>query len=204
MARYAMSIDLTTCVGCDACVIACKNENGVPDGYARDWTEEYVVDESPQIGRDPFSSSHRLPDLKLEVFSNRCQHCENPPCVTVCPTEASHIEQGIVLIDRKLCVECKHCLTACPYGARFHVPGRYVDKCTFCFHRLGSGKSTACVEVCPTSSLTFGDLENPKSEISKNIAERKHKVLQPLKETVPKYFLLLSTIERKELSYESE
>ncbi len=203
MARYAMSIDLTTCVGCDACVIACKNENKVPDGYARDWTEEYVIDEKPESGTDAFSARSRLPDLKLEIFSNRCQHCENPPCVTACPTEASYIKDGIVLIDREKCVECTHCLSACPYGARYYVPGQFVDKCTFCHHRLGTGKSTACVEICPTSSLVFGDLGDPDSEISNIVKHRKYKVLQPLKDTIPKYFLLLSMIERKELSDES-
>ena len=202
MARYAMSIDLTTCVGCDACVIACKNENNVPDGYARDWTEEYLLSETPEFGKETFSANHRLPNLKLEIFSNRCQHCENPPCVSACPTEASYIQDGIVLINQEKCVECTHCLAACPYGARYYVPGQFVDKCTFCHHRLGSERSPACVEICPTSSLVFGDLEDSNSNISQIIRQRAYKVLHPLKDTIPKYFLLLSTIKRKELSYE--
>ena len=204
MARYAMSIDLTTCVGCDACVVACKLENEVPDGYARDWTEEYVTEEGERSKGDSPAEEGRMPHLQMEIYSNRCQHCENPPCVMVCPTEASYVEKGIVLIDREKCVECRHCIAGCPYGARFHVPGRFVDKCTFCSHRLGSGRSTACVEVCPTGSLEFGDLEDPNSAISRLLQKREYKVLQPARHTKPKYFLLLSSIERKELSYTSE
>lgn len=187
MARYAMSVDLTTCVACDACVIACKTENDVPNGYARDWTEEYV--------------KGRYPNLTVEFYSNRCQHCENAPCVAACPTEASYIQDGIILVDREKCVECTHCIAACPYGARYRYPGYYIDKCTFCHHRLGSGKSTACVEICPTGSLVFGDLDDPDSEISKLLHIRTYRILQPLKETNPKYFLLDSTLEREELKY---
>lgn len=184
MANYAMSVDLTTCVACDACVIACKEENNVPDGYSRDWTEQYL--------------SGEFPNLSLELFSNRCQHCSNAPCVAACPTKASYItEDGLVLIDRDKCVECKHCVVACPYGARYHFPGRWVDKCSFCDHRIGTGRSTACVEVCPTRSLMFGDLDDPNSEISKAIKNRKYKLLKENERTKPKFFLLSSTIERK-------
>jgi len=203
MATYAMCIDLTTCVGCDACVLACKMENNVPNGYARDWTEEHVTDDKPEKNTDVFARHSRLPNLKLELYSNRCQHCENPPCVSICPTQASYIKDGIVLIDRKKCVECTHCIAACPYGARYWVPGQFVDKCTFCQHRIGTGKSTACVEVCPTNSLVFGNIEDQNSEISKLLKQRKYKVLQPLKDTIPKYFLLLSEINRKELTYDT-
>jgi len=187
MANYAMCIDLTTCVACDACVIACKNENRVPDGYSRLWTEEYL--------------SGRYPNLSVEHYSNRCQHCENAPCVSVCPTEASYFRDGLVLIDRDKCVECTHCIPACPYGARYRNPGKYIDKCTFCDHRIGTGKSTACVEICPTHSLAFGDLDDPNSEISKFMRGRTHRILNPLKGTRPKYFLLDSKIKRKELVY---
>ena len=187
MTTYAMCIDLTTCVGCDACVVACKEENNVPDGYSRDWTEEYL--------------SGKYPNLKLELYSNRCQHCENAPCVAICPTEASYFRDGMVLIDRDKCVECTHCISACPYGARYRNPGKYIDKCTFCNHRLGTGKSTACVEICPTSSLVFGDLDDPNSEISILFTKRKVRLLKPLKETKPKYFLLESIISREELNY---
>ena len=203
MATYAMCIDLTTCVGCDACVLACKMENNVPTGYARDWTEEHVTDDQPEKKGDVFARDSRLPNLKLELYSNRCQHCENPPCVSICPTQASYIEDGIVLINRNKCVECTHCIAACPYGARYWVPGQFVDKCTYCHHRIGTNRSTACVEICPTNSLVFGNIEDQNSEISKLLKQRQYKVLQPLKDTIPKYFLLLSKIKRKELTYDT-
>lgn len=186
MTTYAMCIDLTTCVACDACVIACKDENNVPDGHARDWTEEYL--------------SGKYPDLRLEQYSNRCQHCENAPCVPVCPATANYYQDGLVLIDRDKCIECTHCIPACPYGARYRDVGKWIDKCTFCDHRIGTGRSTACVEVCPTSSLVFGDIDDPNSEISKLLATRKYRVLKPEKQTKPKYFLLESIIEKEELN----
>lgn len=182
MTTYAMSIDLTTCVACDACVVACKEENNVPDGFCRDWTEQNL--------------SGEYPNLSMELYSNRCQHCANAPCVAACPTKASYFKDGLVLIDRDICVECKHCIAACPYGARFHYPGQYVDKCSFCDHRIGTGRSTACVEICPTRSLVFGDLDNPNSEIAKLLNTREYKVLKKSKKTKPKYFLLQSTITR--------
>jgi len=202
MATYAMCIDLTTCVGCDACVLACKMENDVPNGFARDWTEEHLIDEKPELSDDTETGESRLSNLTLELYSSRCQHCENAPCVSVCPTEASYIQDGIVLIERDKCVECTHCIAACPYGARYWVPGQYVDKCTFCNHLIGTNRSTACVEVCPTNSLVFGNIEDSNSEISKLLKQRKYKVLQPSKETSPKYFLLLSEIKRKDLTHD--
>jgi len=184
MARYAMTIDLTTCVACDACVLACKMENSVPDGHARDWTEQKLTESS--TGMD------------LELFSNRCHHCEAAPCVAVCPTGASYIKDGIVLVNKDLCVGCRHCISGCPYGARYLHPDNYVDKCTFCEHRLGTDRQPACVEVCPTSSLVFGDVNDRNSEISKVLKSRKKKVLQAEKKTEPKYYFLTSLIEKSD------
>lgn len=173
-----MTIDLTTCVACDACVLACKMENKVPDGYARDWTEQ-ILTETPA-------------GLHLELFSNRCHHCKSAPCVAVCPTGASYIKDGIVLIDKDLCVGCRQCISGCPYGARYYHPASYVDKCTYCDHRIGTGRLPACVEVCPTSSLVFGDINDTTSEISRLLKSRKSKVLKEEKKTNPKYYFLTS------------
>lgn len=185
MARYGMCIDLTTCVGCDACVAACKTENNLPDGNARSWTAEIVTG--------------RFPDMTAEIYSCRCQHCDNPPCVMACPTKASYVQDGIVLINKELCVGCRHCIASCPYGARYLHPEGYVDKCTFCEHRIKEGRNPACVEICPTCSLVFGDMDNPDSKISKLLARHDHKTIKPLAKSKPKYFLLRSTVSRKKV-----
>lgn len=185
MAKYAMSVDLTSCVACDACVVICKSENNVPDGYARDWTVEIMQGD--------------YPNLRADLYSNRCQHCDNAPCVAACPTEASYIKDGQVLVDRDKCVGCKQCIAACPYGARYMHPDRFVDKCTFCDHRRAENRDPACVEICPTGSLVFGDLEDPESPISKVLKSRKYRTLKPMLGTVPKYYLLESIVEREEI-----
>ncbi|MCP4756825.1 MAG: 4Fe-4S dicluster domain-containing protein [Proteobacteria bacterium] len=186
MARYGMTIDLTTCVACDACVLACKMENDVPDGYARDWTEQ-ILTETPD-------------GLNLELFSNRCHHCKSAPCVAACPTGASYVKDGIVLIDKDLCVGCRQCISGCPYGARYYHPASYVDKCTYCDHRIGTGRKPACVEVCPTNSLVFGDMGDRKSEIYRLLKKRKSKMLKAEKNTQPKYAFLLPIYTEHEAS----
>jgi len=157
MARYAMVIDMKRCVGCAACVVACETENRVPEGYCRDW----IVQET----------SGRFPVLTLEIRSERCNHCSEAPCVPPCPTGASHVEDGgIVLVDHDLCTGCKACIAGCPYDARYVHPGGYVDKCTFCIHRVREGRLPACVSTCPTFAMHFGDLEDPASEVSRALA----------------------------------
>ena len=152
--RYAMAIDTIRCVGCNDCVVACQTENNVPIGYCRDWIVEVTTGTYPQ--------------LAMEIRSERCNHCEDAPCVRTCPTEASHkVEGGIVLVDEDECIGCKACITSCPYDARYVHPEGYVDKCTFCFHRVELGQKPSCVSVCPTHAMIFGDIDDPNSEISK-------------------------------------
>jgi Fe-S-cluster-containing dehydrogenase component len=177
MARYGMTVDQKLCVGCNACVLACKNENAVPEGEARCWTV--------QAERGVF------PLLTLETRSERCNHCEDAPCVNACPTRASHYEDGgIVVVDPEKCVGCKACIVACPYEVRYLHPDGYVDKCTFCIHRVREGKNPACVTVCPTKALTFGDLDDPRSAIFRQLQTRQHKVLKPEEGTKPRLFFL--------------
>ena len=176
--RYAMAIDTKKCVGCSDCVVACQTENNVPAGYCRDWVVEAVTG--------------TYPDLSIELRSERCNHCEKSPCVSSCPTGASQYGQGgIVFVEHDECIGCGACIESCPYDARFVHPDGYIDKCTFCMHRVEKGQEPACVAVCPTHCMYFGDLDDPNSEISRKIATRKHKTLAPEAGTGPQIYYLI-------------
>lgn len=175
--RYAMAIDTKKCVGCSDCVVACQIENNVPIGYCRDWVVEVTTG--------------TYPNLSMELRSERCNHCSNAPCVRCCPTTASHItDGGIVLVDENNCIGCKACIASCPYDARFVHPEGHIDKCTFCIHRVKKGQDPACVAVCPTKCMYFGDTDDPNSEISKLIKTRKWKTLIPEAGTQPNIYYL--------------
>ena len=158
--RYAMVHDETACIGCTACMDACREVNNVPEGVSR-----LEIIRSGPIGE--------FPDIQYNFYRHSCQHCENAPCVEVCPTGASHTDKktGIVDVNADLCVGCKYCVFACPYRVRFINPvTRVIDKCDFCRHtNLAQGKLPACVLACPTNALTFGDLDNPDSDLSRKI-----------------------------------
>jgi Fe-S-cluster-containing dehydrogenase component len=175
--RLAMVIDTTLCVGCSDCVVACKTENDVPEGYCRDWITEAVRGEFPTVG--------------LEIRSERCNHCSEPPCVSCCPTGASHVAYGgVVLVEHDKCIGCKACIASCPYDARFSHPKGYADKCTFCLHRVEKGLQPACVSVCPTHCMTFGDANDPESAVSKLLRSRAHHTLLPEAGTSPNVYYL--------------
>lgn len=178
MVRYAMVIDQSRCIGCMACIVACKAENGVPPEMFR----TRVLD----ITRGKF------PKLRTEYRSELCNHCDDAQCVTACPTGASHKrDDGIVQIDRKRCVGCKACLAACPYDARYinHEHG-YADKCSFCTHRLQKGLEPACVATCVGRSRIFGDLADKNSEVSRLLAENEHRVLLKEAGTKPRVYYI--------------
>ena len=178
MARLSMVIDTRRCVGCMDCVVACKTENGVPEGFNRDWITQRL--------------EGSFPTLSLEIRSERCNHCDDPPCVSCCPTGASHVHPtgAVVLVDKGECIGCKACLASCPYDARFIHPEGYADKCTFCIHRVEQGLQPACVAVCPTRCMIFGDLDDPRSEVSRRLASRAHHSLLPEAGTRPRIFYL--------------
>jgi Fe-S-cluster-containing dehydrogenase component len=174
-----MVIDTRQCVGCGACVSACKTENSVPHGCHRDWIVEDVTGE--------------FPNLQMEIRSERCNHCSNSPCVSACPTGASHFHEdtNIVLVDPDKCTGCKACMASCPYNARYVTPEGYVGKCTFCLHRQDKEGTTACQAVCPTKAIHFGDLNDPTSEVSKLLKKRKNKSLLPGAGTKPNIYYLV-------------
>ncbi len=161
-ALYGMLIDTEKCIGCHSCAIACRNEFGVPPGVWRSWVK--VIETK---GERTF-----LPRL--------CNHCDNPPCVTVCPVKATYRrEDGLVLAREDRCIGCKACMIACPYNARFvHPVKSVVDKCTFCVHRIEDGRLPACVEACPTRAMLFGDLNDANSEIAQQLREADGKTLK--------------------------
>ena len=175
--RYAMTMDTKRCVGCHACVYACKAENDLPELGYRDWIE--------------VETRGSFPSLTQQIRSERCKQCEHPPCVSACPTGASHVnEGGTVLVTDHKCTGCKACIASCPYDARYVHEDGYVDKCTFCLHRVRQGRLPACVTVCPTKALVFGDLNDPDSEISKLLARRKHEVKEPERGLEPHLYYL--------------
>lgn len=177
MARYAMAIDLRTCVGCTACMVACKVENR--------------VDENAFRCRVTQRAYGQFPSVRLDIFSERCNQCAEAPCVTNCPTGASHYaEGGVVLVDARLCTGCKACVAACPYDARFINEAGAAEKCTFCLHRVKEGLEPACVSTCPSRAMVFGDLEHPASPVSRALAGRKHRPLKPETGTRPHVFYM--------------
>ena len=157
-ARFGMIIDLSLCVGCNSCVVSCKEENDLPVASFNTWIESWDAGEYPAAKRA------NLPKM--------CNHCQDAPCVSVCPTGASYrTEDGIVLVDESRCIGCKYCMTACPYQVRWVNDGGAVEKCTFCANRSTHGLLPACVSNCPTHSRVFGDLNDPDSEVAKRFAE---------------------------------
>lgn len=179
MSHYVMVIDTRLCIGCGDCVVACKSENRVPVGLNRDWVVE--------LTRGSY------PHLTTEFRSERCNHCSNATCVQCCPTGASHHweESNIVLVDPDRCTGCKACIAACPYDARYITPEGYIDKCTFCHHRLAQGLDPACVSTCPTRCMHFGDLDNVGVRVAELLRMRDYKTLQPETGNRPNVFYLV-------------
>lgn len=177
--QYAMLIDTRRCIGCHACTVACKSEFDVPLGENRSWVE-YV-----EKGVFPNVSRNFLPRL--------CNHCTNPPCVDVCPTNATYKREqdGIVVTDKGLCIGCKYCIQACPYDARFLNPVTgFAEKCDFCIHRVSNGLEPSCVNTCVGGARIFGDMADPESNISKQIAKNPVTVLRGEMGTLPNVYYI--------------
>jgi Fe-S-cluster-containing dehydrogenase component len=167
MARYGMVIDTRKCVGCYACRVSCQMQNELPveDAYIKFYEKETGI----------------FPNVKNEIIPVQCQHCEDAPCESVCPTKATYTtKEGIVLVDPDKCIGCKYCMVACHYGARTldHLTG-VVEKCRFCAELVAEGKQPACVSTCISIARIFGDLDDPNSEVSKAIVKLNAQPLRP-------------------------
>jgi Fe-S-cluster-containing dehydrogenase component len=189
MTQLALVIDLNVCVGCHACVTSCKewNSSGIMGSLS---------DDNP-YGKDPTGTFFNrvqtfevgeYPNTQTVHFPKSCLHCEDPPCVPVCPTGASYkrAEDGIVLVDYDKCIGCKYCAWACPYGVReLDTHDKVMKKCTLCVDRIYDpslperDRKPACVLACPTSARLFGDIHDPASEVSTAIRDNAGYALMP-------------------------
>jgi len=189
MTQLALVIDLNVCVGCHACVTSCKEWNtSGPAGF--------MTDENP-YGKDPTGTFFNrvqtyeigeFPKTETLHFPKSCLHCEDAPCVPVCPTGASYKREqdGIVLVDYDKCIGCRYCTWACPYGAReIDEQQKVMKKCTLCVDRIydetlpEAERKPACVLACPTSARLFGDIHDSESDVSVTIREEGGYQLMP-------------------------
>jgi Fe-S-cluster-containing dehydrogenase component len=197
--RYGMVIDLKKCIGCDTCTVACKATNATPRGISWNRVLKY------ETGKYPHS--------KLNFLPITCMHCEKPECLKACPTGATiKRDDGILMIDSDKCTGCRYCMVVCPYTARRffdrlvtyypehmtpfeklgyqnHTRG-IVQKCDFCLERVEQGLQPSCVVSCTANARFFGNLNDPDSEVSRLIRERKGFVLSPERGTKPSVYYL--------------
>ncbi len=158
--KYVIIVDAAKCIDCKACMVACKVENNVPEGFWRNWIN-VLGDENGS--------------LRTEYQPSQCMQCDDPSCVAACPVQATYKQDdGLVVIDPEKCIGCGNCVTACPYNARYRNPAkRIADKCDFCEDRLKRGKEPACVVTCPTKTRVFGDINDPASKVSQMVKKEK-------------------------------
>ena len=187
--QLALVIDLNVCVGCHACVTSCKEWN--TSGSAGPMTDQNPYGANPTgvfFNRVQTFECGTYPTVETIHFPKSCLHCEDAPCVPVCPTGASfkRSEDGIVLVDYDKCIGCKYCSWSCPYGAREFDPVQGVmKKCTLCVDRItdmslpADRRKPACVLACPTSARLFGDIKDPNSEVSVAIRDNAGFQLMP-------------------------
>lgn len=203
MTRYGMAIDLSRCIGCNTCAVACKVSNNLPKDV---WWNVVHTE-----GRDFADTSKGTygGEMQLSWLPVNCMHCENAVCEEVCPTGATvKRDDGIVTVDEETCIGCKSCMEACPYDVRrlienepeyyLELPigdpaakshkGGTVEKCDFCAGRIDRGEKPACMALCPGRARYWGDLDDPESEVSQFLSGRNATVLLEEEGTSPSVY----------------
>ena len=176
MTRLGFLLDSDSCIGCHACTVACKSEHDVPLGVNRTWVK--------------YIETGTFPNVNRHFSVMRCNHCDDAPCITICPTNALfRAANGVVDFDDSNCIGCKGCMNACPYDAIYINPvTNTANKCNFCNHRIEQGLEPSCVVVCPTHAIKVADLDDPNDETTRIIARSDTAVRAPQQQTLPKVY----------------
>ncbi|MBI3111851.1 MAG: 4Fe-4S dicluster domain-containing protein [Ignavibacteriales bacterium] len=195
IAKKAMLIDITLCVGCNACQVACKEENGLSD------KEEQILSPTAYTVLHEFNGTY---------VRRMCQHCVDPTCVSVCPVGAfTKTAAGPVLYDENKCIGCRYCMQACPFQVpRYEWDNNYprVQKCKFCASRLEKGLQPACAEACPTGATKFGDRDDLIREAHERIKAEPEKYVNKvygLEEVGGTSILYISSVPFEELGFKT-
>ncbi len=210
---FGYALNLSICIGCRKCAEACHVENNHDRATHNSYIRVLEMKKGTvdlELGRVDYD--HPVPDPDHFYMPVQCHHCDNAPCIKVCPVEATWQEaDGIVVVDYNWCIGCRYCEAACPYHARrFNWakpvvppeeinpdqaylsnrvrPQGVMEKCTFCLHRTRNGRLPACLEACPTGARVFGDLNDPDSEIRWVLANKRVFVLKEDLGTRPRFF----------------
>ena len=211
--KFGYALNLSICIGCRRCAEACHHENNHDRASGNSYIRVLEMSKgSMDMEQGNAHYDHPVPHPDKFYMPVQCQQCDNPPCVHVCPVEATWKESdGIVVVDYNWCIGCRYCEAACPYHARrFNWtkpqipkeeinPGQsylsnrirpqgVMEKCTFCLHRTREGRMPACLEACPTGARVFGNLLDPESEIRKVIDNKRVFVLKEELGTKPSFF----------------
>lgn len=211
--QFGYALNLSICIGCRKCAEACHKENNHDRASGNSYIRVLEMQKgSNDMEKGNVSYDHPVPQTDKYYMPVQCQQCDHPPCVNVCPVEATWKEKdGIVVVDYNWCIGCRYCEAACPYHARrFNWtkpqipkneinpnqsylsnrirPQGVMEKCTFCLHRTRNGKLPACLEACPTGARVFGNLLDPKSEIRWVLDNKRVFVLKEELGTKPRFY----------------